>query len=480
MHIGGPAQGRRIDAETAMEARRVASLFAAREDAAIARFLLDAGWQSEVHDSAFDKCHVGLAYLTSSDPDWLAKIRHTVVTHRRIPWIAMVDPGLIERDAVREFIAIHCIDYQTLPLDGQRLLAALGHAVGMARLIRPEPTMWNGTDCTSMLIGHSHAMKSLRRDLVKIASVDACALITGETGTGKELAARAIHQLSSRRDRPFVAINCVSLPPSLIHAELFGFEKGAFTGAHQRKVGHIEAARGGTIFLDEVGDLHADLQALLLRFLEEQTVRRVGGRDEIHVDARVLAATNVDLESAVKHGKFREDLYYRLNVLRAKTPPLREHSDDIEALALTFLDRYVDDNHTRLRGYTKAALRALRAHSWPGNVRELLNRIRRAIVMCDGTMITPHDLGLDVETPDQPTLSLDAARFEAEKNTLLAALRKTGWNARKSADLVGVSRATFYRLLERHGLAAEPSGTIEIHAPFEVEVDAAPTSDSVH
>jgi transcriptional regulator with PAS, ATPase and Fis domain len=263
---------------------------------------------------------------------------------------------------------------------------------------------------------------------VKIASVDACALITGETGTGKELAARAIHQLSSRRDRPFVAINCVSLPPSLIHAELFGFEKGAFTGAHQRKVGHIEAARGGTIFLDEVGDLHADLQALLLRFLEEQTVRRVGGRDEIHVDAPVLAATNVDLESAVKHGKFREDLYYRLNVLRAKTPPLREHSDDIEALALTFLDRYVDDRHTKLRGYTKAALGALRAHSWPGNVRELLNRIRRAIVMCDGTMITPHDLGLDVETPDQPTLSLDAARFEAEKNTLLAALRKTGWN----------------------------------------------------
>jgi DNA-binding NtrC family response regulator len=469
MHVGA-----------AMEARKVATVFAARDDAAISRLLLDAGWQSEVREAAFDDCHVGLACLSSSDPAWLAKIRHTLTSHRRIPWIAVVDPVLIERDAIREVIAIHCIDYQTLPLDGQRLLAALGHAVGMARLLRPEPTLWNGTGCESMLIGHSPAMKSLRRDLAKIAGVDACALITGETGTGKELAARAIHQLSSRRDRPFVAINCVSLPPSLIHAELFGFEKGAFTGAHQRTVGHIEAARGGTIFLDEVGDLHPDLQAVLLRFLEQQAVRRVGGREEIHVDARILAATNVDLESAIKQGKFREDLYYRLNVLRVNTPPLREHGDDIETLALTFLDRHVDDNHTRLRGYTRSALRALRAHSWPGNVRELLNRIRRAIVMCDGQLITPHDLCLDLETSEQPMLNLDAARYEAEKNTLLAALRQTGWNARKSADLVGVSRATFYRLLERHGLAAEHPGTIDLPAPFEVRVDAPASSESVH
>lgn len=463
-----------------METRKVASVFAAREDVTISRFLLGAGWQSEVREAAFDDCQVGLAYLSSSDPAWLARMRHTVISHRRMPWIAIVDPGLIERDTIREFIAIHCIDYQTLPLDSQRLLGALGHAVGMARLVRPEPTMWNGTGYESMLIGHSRAMASLRRDLAKIACVDACALITGETGTGKELAARAIHQLSTRRDRPFVAINCVSLPPSLIHAELFGFEKGAFTGAHQRKVGHIEAASGGTIFLDEVGDLHPDLQALLLRFLEEQAVRRVGGREEIHVDARVLAATNVDLESAITHGRFREDLYYRLNVLRVNTPPLREHSEDIETLALTFLDRYVDDHHTKLRGYTKSALRALRAHSWPGNVRELLNRIRRAIVMCDGQMITPHDLCLDAESPSQPLLSLDAARFEAERNTLLAALKQTGWNARKSADLVGVSRATFYRLLERHGFTAEHSGTIDLHAPFEVPADAPPSSESVH
>ena len=277
-----------------MEVRKVASICVSKEDMAISRLLLDAGWQSETREAAFGDCHVGLAYLSISDTAWLEKVRHTVAAHRRIPWIAIVSPGLIERDAIREFIAIHCIDYQTLPLDSQRLPAALGHAVGMARLVRSEPTVSNGSSCESMLIGRSAAMKSLRRDLVKIAGVDACALITGETGTGKELAARAIHQLSNRRDRPFVAINCVSLPPSLIHAELFGFEKGAFTGANRRKVGHIEAAHNGTIFLDEIGDLHPDLQALLLRFLEEQAVRRVGGREEIHVDARVLAATNMD------------------------------------------------------------------------------------------------------------------------------------------------------------------------------------------
>lgn len=442
-----------------MEARKVASVFAWKEDAAIARLLLDAGWCTVVRESAFHDCHVGIAHLSSSDAPCLTRMHCTVAAHRRIPWIAIVGPDLIERDAIREFIATHCIDYQTLPLEPQRLLATLGHAVGMTRLVRSEAVSANGTGCESMIIGHSPAMQALRRDLAKVASVDACALITGETGTGKELAARAIHQLSNRRDRPFVVVNCVSQPASLIQ---------------------IEAARGGTIFLDEVSDLHPDLQALLLRFLEQQAVRHIDGREEIHVDARVLAATNIDLESVIRQGKFREDLYYRLNVLRVNTPPLREHSEDIGALALAFLDRYVDDNHTRLRGYTKSALRAMRAHSWPGNVRELVNRIRRAIAMCEGAMITPQDLCLDVETPHQPTLRLDAARFEAEKNTLVAALRQTKWNARKSADLVGVSRATFYRLLERHGLTAGQSTMMDLHAPFEMRVDAPASSDSVH
>jgi DNA-binding NtrC family response regulator len=261
----------------------------------------------------------------------------------------------------------------------------------------------------------------------------------------------------------------------LIHAELFGFEKGAFTGAHRRQVGHFEAADGGTIFLDEIGDLHSDLQALLLRFLEEQAVRRVGGRDEIRVDARVLAATNVDLESAVNQGRFREDLYYRLNILRVNTPPLREHSEDIGALALAFLHRHRLENRAHPRGYTSAALHALRSHRWPGNVRELLNRIRRAVVMCDGPLITPRDLCLDDGTMEPPMLSLDTARLQAERSTIQVALRRTGGNARKAAALIGVSRATFYRLLCRHGIVADESDAIQLPLLPEMH-DADPAS----
>lgn len=448
-----------------MTARKVAHVFAYKEDTALSHILLEGGWQSEYcnvvghlsRKSAFRDCHVGIACMAMSDPAWLAKVCETAASHSRIPWIAVVGRGLIDREPIREFVAIHCVDYQTTPLDRERFLATLGHAAGMAQLVAPDRGLLQSSSEPWTIVGHSLAMQSLRHDLAKIAAVDAPVLITGETGTGKELVARTIHQLSRRHDRPFVAINCVSLPPSLIHAELFGFEKGAFTGAHQRKVGHFEAARGGTIFLDEIGDLHPDLQALLLRFLEEQAVRRVGGREQIHIDARVLAATNVDLEAAVRLGRFREDLYYRLNVLRVGTPPLRERREDIDVLALTFLNRYVGEKQTRLRGFTRPALTALRAHSWPGNVRELLNRVRRAIVMTEGTLITPLDLRLGVDAAGRPMPSLDAARREAERRTILAALQRTGWSASKSADLIGVSRATFYRLLDRHGLTAEDS-----------------------
>ncbi|HEY0683413.1 MAG TPA: sigma-54 dependent transcriptional regulator [Steroidobacter sp.] len=464
-----------------MVARKVASLFACKEDAALSRILLDAGWQSEMHESGFGDCRAGIACLSTADGTWLDRIQISIASHRRIPWIAIVGPGLIERDPVREFIVSHCIDYQTKPVDHHRLLTALGHAVGMATLLAPDRGSIDGAAPESMLIGHSRAMQSLRRDLVKIAAVDAPALITGETGTGKELVGRTIHILSPRHVNPFIAINCAALPPSLIHAELFGFEKGAFTGAHRRQEGHFEAAQGGTIFLDEVGDLHADLQALLLRFLEQRTIRRVGGREEIQIDARVLAATNVDLESAVREGKFREDLYYRLNVLRINTPPLREHGEDIGALAAAFLTRYQYES-PMARGFSRAALHALQAHRWPGNVRELVSCIRRAIVMCDGPLITPRDLCLAEAPREQPMLSLDAARLQAEKNTVLAALQRTGGNARQSAELIGVSRATFYRLLCRHGLAAENSDSIKLPAALIAELLDAPhdSTGSLH
>jgi DNA-binding NtrC family response regulator len=301
-------------------------------------------------------------------------------------------------------------------------------------------------------------MVRLGHDIERMAAVDAPVMITGESGTGKELAARAIHRLSVRRREPFVAVNCVSLPPSLIHAELFGFEKGAFTGAHQRKAGHFELAQGGTIFLDEIGDLDPELQALLLRFLEEKTVRRVGGHAEINLDVRVLAATHIDLEAAVKAGRFRDDLYYRLNVLRLVMPPLRDRQGDIELLANAFFERYAGESHGRLRGFAPSALRAMQDYHWPGNVRELMNRVRRALVMSEGHLLTAEDLRLKVEPDEPPVINLDAARFEAERLSLLAALQHAGRSAGKAAALLGVSRATLYRLVERHGLKLDEAG----------------------
>ena len=310
-------------------------------------------------------------------------------------------------------------------------------------------------------------MQALRHDIERVARVDAPVIITGESGTGKELAARAIHDSSGRREQPFVAVNCVSLSPSLIHAELFGYERGAFTGATKRQVGHLEAANRGTILLDEIGDLAPELQILLLRFLEQGTIRRVGGREEIALDVRVLAATHVDLDAAVRAGLFRDDLYYRLNVLRLHMPALRERREDILELAEAFMERFRSEHYDHLRGFSGPALQAMLAYDWPGNVRELMNRVRRAIVMSEDQLITPQDLQLADRTGESTVIHLDVARQEAERHSLLGALQHANGNAGRAAELLGVSRATLYRLLERHGvsLAAEAPNDGSNNAP---------------
>jgi len=250
-------------------------------------------------------------------------------------------------------------------------------------------------------------------------------------------------------------VNCVSLSPSLIHAELFGYERGAFTGATRQRVGHLEAANHGTILLDEIGDLAPETQILLLRFLEQGTIRRVGGREEIALDVRVLAATHVDLEAAVRAGHFRDDLYYRLNVLRLHMPALRERRDDIPELAEAFMERFRSEHRDHLRGFSGPALRAMQAYDWPGNVRELMNRVRRAIVMTEDPLITAEDLQLVDRTGESTVTHLDVARLEAERRSLLGALQHANGSASRAADLLGVSRATLYRLLERHDVSLE-------------------------
>lgn len=369
--------------------RRVISVFASRPNAALAQILADAGWRVELLDalkpqtmSLDSECSIGIVELAARDDDGLRRLQARIQQLRHVTWIAVVDRELLSDDRLREFITVNCIDYQTAPLDRERVLFTLGHAAGMAALLRKPRTSLE-PDASPLLVGCSPTMQRLRDDLRKVAATDAPVLITGESGTGKELVARTIHQLSARCEHEFVAINCGSVSPSLVHAEFFGFERGSFTGAHRAKAGHFEMAQGGTILLDEIGDLHVDLQALLLRLLEERSLRRVGSEASIPVDVRVLAATNVDLEAAVQQGRFRHDLFYRLNVLRIDTPPLREHPQDIDALAYAFLRQFAGERRDRALSFTPPALAAMCAHQWPGNVRELLNRVRRALVMCE-------------------------------------------------------------------------------------------------
>jgi len=283
--------------------------------------------------------------------------------------------------------------------------------------------------------------------------------IWGETGTGKELAAAAIHRHSARHGAPMVVINCGAIPESLVQSELFGYERGAFTGAAQRKRGRFEMADGGTLFLDEIGDLPMESQASLLRFLEQRTIQRLGGHEDIVVDARILCATHVDLAAAVAQGRFREDLYHRLRVIELHMPPLRERGRDIGLIAAWALERHRGEGARRARGFSRDALRALHDHAWPGNVRELVNRVRQALVMAEGPWITARDLHLEDVPPAVQTL--EEARLEGERMAIERALLRNGGRLQAAAADLGISRVTLYRLMNRHGLrgGAAETGT---------------------
>ena len=304
------------------------------------------------------------------------------------------------------------------------------------------------------LTGASEAITRLRVQIRKIAGADAPVLIWGESGSGKELAAQAIHAASPRARGPFVPINCGAIPPALIQSELFGHARGAFTGAARDKVGLVESATGGTVFLDEIADLPKDLQSNLLRFLQEKTIYRIGATRAITIDARVIAASHVDLQQAVVAGLFREDLYYRLNVLPLTVPPLRERRDDLVALAEQFFHAYAAEKSPRLKGFSVAARRALREHAWPGNVRELINRVRRALVLAEGRLINPHDLGLPGPQQGASVAApLDDMRSLAERAAIVASLERSGGNVTHAARELAVSRMTLYRQMAKHGIA---------------------------
>lgn len=301
------------------------------------------------------------------------------------------------------------------------------------------------------LIGASLQMQQVFSIIERIAGTEAPVLILGESGSGKELVAKAIRCKSQRKDKPFVAINCAAIPDTLLESELFGHEKGSFTGAHTLRKGRIESAEGGTLFLDEIGDLPLPLQAKLLRFLQERTFERIGGRKEIPIDTRVIAATNRDLEAAVAEGRFREDLFYRLAVVKISIPPLRDREGDIELLAMGFLQRYATENKKKILGFNQKALAALKNHRWPGNVRELENRIRRAVIMTRTSRLTCADLEIS-ETEKPARTTLKEARDKTERDLIMQVLSENGFNLAKSASDLGISRPALYHLMDKLGI----------------------------
>lgn len=373
--------------------------------------------------------------------------------HHHVRWIGVFNSDLLHRPQLRHAIANHLCDFHTRPVDKVRLHHSLGHAHGMAMLARSTPPHQRASN-TRRIDGQSVAIRRLRAHIDKIAAVDAPVLISGESGSGKELAAQEIHAQSPRASGPFIAINCAAIPPSLIHSELFGYERGAFTGAAKDKPGLIEAASGGSIFLDEIGDLPLDLQASLLRFLQERTIYRVGGTRTVAVDARVIAASHVDLPKAVAAGRFREDLYYRLSVFPIRVPPLRERKDDLPMLTEIIFNKYADEKSPQLKGISKQALRAMAQHDWPGNIRELINRMRRAMVLAENRLIMPEDLEL---APQDDAIilreGLDNSRGSAERTAIWNSLAKCGNNISQAARDLGVSRMTLYRLMAKHSIA---------------------------
>jgi two-component system NtrC family response regulator len=302
------------------------------------------------------------------------------------------------------------------------------------------------------IVGSSSAMHEVLATVRKVARTDVPVLILGESGTGKELVANAMHNQSERKAGPFVAINCSAIPDTLLESELFGHEKGSFTGATTLRKGRLEYARGGTLFLDEIGDLVPELQVKLLRFLQQKVIERVGGRESISVDARVIAATNQDLEVAVKANRFREDLYFRLAVVKIALPPLRDRGDDVIELAEHLLAVFAEELKKPPKKFAKAAIDAMRYYGWPGNVRELQNRVKRAMVIADGPLIGPEAMELQPAGDSVVTTTLKEARQDLERDVIVRALKENNNNISKTARMLGISRPTLYELMSRLGI----------------------------
>ena len=370
--------------------------------------------------------------------------------------------GQGEKKNAIEAVGAGAYDFLCKPVEMDELKLVIRRCIYVANLEREYRQLRQQARAEGFeqMIGTSPQIQGVFADIRKVAGTTAPVLLLGESGTGKELAALAIHQRSPRKDKPFVAINCSGIPENLLESELFGHEKGAFTGAHMQRKGLIENASDGTLFLDEIAELPPSLQVKLLRFLQEQRFQRVGGRQEIQIDTRVIAATNANLKQTIDEGKFREDLYFRLAVVVIQLPPLRDRGDDITLLAREFLQRYAVQNNKKSLTFAPEALRALNCHRWSGNVREMQNRVKRAVIMADGKRLTADDLELaDASNTAPPTLK--EAREVVEKGVVQSALKRHQGKITSAALELGISRPTLYELMDRLGIERPDRGNTE-------------------
>jgi len=381
----------------------------------------------------------------------------------------IVVTGNGERQNALKAIQMGAYDYYVKPVDINELMVIIQRAFYLSEIESENiqlHTMLEKNVGFGGMIGQSPQMQNMFDVIRKVASTDAAILITGESGTGKELVARAIHDRSAKREGPFVPINCGAIPETLLESELFGYEKGAFTGAYSMQKGKFEFAEKGTLFLDEIAEMPVQLQSKLLRFLQEKTIQRIGGRKDIEIDTRIIAATNTDLSKAIDEGIFRQDLFYRISVVAISVPPLRERGFDIQLIANMLLDRYKTMFRKRIKGFSTSTIDAIEKYPWPGNVRELENKIQKAVITADTNIIEPSNLGLGAEelnaAPDSEPgryvgISLKEARKRLEIDLITSAVERHHGNIKRASEELGVSRPTMYDLIEKYKLPIKNS-----------------------
>ncbi len=399
---------------------------------------------------------LGLPPNPGSSEEGLAALSELLALDRFAKIVVVT--GQSEKKIAMSAIGAGAYDFLCKPVEIDELNFLLKRCFHVSQLEKDFAAMQNslGGESLEGIVGNSPKMRPVFDLIRKVATTDAPVLILGESGTGKEMVARAIHNKSTRRNAGFIAINCGAIPENLLESELFGHERGAFTGAHAQRIGRIEMASGGTLFLDEIGEMPPTLQVKLLRFLQEQTIERVGGREEIRVNVRVIAATNADLKKNMAEGKFREDLYYRLAVVQMNLPPLREREEDVLALAKFFLRRFAAEASRPELVFDPDALRALSKHSWPGNVRELENCVRRAVIMAEDKRVKVRDLELNAAGIEvNGAVTLKEARETVERQMVQQALQKNSGKITRAAAELGLSRPTLYELMEKLGITKE-------------------------